>query len=140
MPNEREALAPGSGSALEPEPGDISIQLMPLSYGILILVSDPATERYEVAPAPGSLQRGQSFLNTRGTGLPAEPDLLGSAAAANRWLHKLQWPGTPWLPAMPRLTADDLTPLRELRGALQAQLEAGRDAPQTAPQPDLAHY
>jgi predicted RNA-binding Zn ribbon-like protein len=140
MPNEREALAPGSGSALEPEPGDISIQLMPLSYGTLILVSDPATERYAVAPAPGSLQRVQSFLNTRGTGLPAEPDLLVSAASANRWLRTLQWPGTPRLPAMPRLTADDLTPLRELRGALQAQLEAGRDAPQTAPQPDLAHY
>jgi len=38
------------------------------------------------------------------------------------------------------LTTDDLTPLRELREALQAQLEAGRDTPQTARQPDLAHH
>jgi predicted RNA-binding Zn ribbon-like protein len=41
------------------------------------------------------------------------------------------------------LTADDLTPLRELREALQAQLEAGRDTAETAEtahQPDLAHH
>jgi predicted RNA-binding Zn ribbon-like protein len=134
MPNEREALAPGSGSALEPKPSDMSIQLMLLSNGILMPVSDPATERYATALAPMSLQRVQSFLNTRGTGLPAKPDLLASPASANRWLRTLQWP------AAPRLTADDLTPLRELREALQAQLEAGRDAPQAAHQPDLAHH
>jgi predicted RNA-binding Zn ribbon-like protein len=128
MPNEREALAPGSGSALEPEPGDISIQLMPLSYGTLILVSDPATERYAVAPAPGSLQRVQSFLNTRGTGLPAEPDLLVSAASVIR--------GQSGHGGQPGRAG----PLRELREALQAQLEAGRDAPQAAHQPDLAHH
>jgi hypothetical protein len=38
------------------------------------------------------------------------------------------------------LTTDDLTPLRELREALQTQLEAGRDVPETAHQPDLAHH
>jgi predicted RNA-binding Zn ribbon-like protein len=113
---------------------------MLLSHGILILVSDPATERYATPLAPVSLQRVQSFLNTRGTGLPAKPDLLASPASANRWLRTLQWPATPRLPAMPRLPADDLTPLRELREALQAQLEAGRDAPQAAHQPDLAHH
>jgi predicted RNA-binding Zn ribbon-like protein len=37
------------------------------------------------------------------------------------------------------LTTDDLTPLRELREALQAQLEAGRDTQETAHQSHLAH-
>jgi predicted RNA-binding Zn ribbon-like protein len=97
-------------------------------------VSDPATERYAAAPAPASLQRVQSFLNTRSTGRPAEPDLLASATSANKWLRTLEWPATP------RLTADDVTALRELREALQAQLEAGRDTSQTAHQPDLAHH
>jgi predicted RNA-binding Zn ribbon-like protein len=90
-------------------------------------VSDPATERYAAAPAPVSLQRVQSFLNTRPAGRPAKPDLLASPASANTWLRTLQWPATP------RLTADDLTPLRELREALQAQLQAQL-------QPDLAHH
>jgi predicted RNA-binding Zn ribbon-like protein len=97
-------------------------------------VSDPATERYAAAPAPVSLQRVQSFLNTRSSGRPAEPDLLASATSANKWLRTLEWPATP------RLTADDVTALRELRDALQAQLEAGRDTSQTAHQPDLAHH
>jgi predicted RNA-binding Zn ribbon-like protein len=95
-------------------------------------MSDPATERFAAAPAPVSLQRVQSFLNTRSAGLPAKPDLLASPAPANRWLRTLQWPRTP------RLTTDDLTPLRELREALQAQLEAGRDTPEPAYQPGLA--
>src|SRR5260370_36540092 len=112
----------------------MSINLTLLLSGPLCLVADPATERCAAAPAPGSLQRVQSFLNTRSTGRPAEPDLLASPASANRWLRTLEWPTTP------RLTADDLTPLRELREALQAKLEAGRDTPQTAHQPDLAHH
>jgi predicted RNA-binding Zn ribbon-like protein len=100
-------------------------------------VSDPATERYAAAPAPVSLQRVQSFLNTRTASRRPGPDLLASPASANRWLRTLEWPATP------RLTADDLTPLRELREALQAQLEAGRDTrdtPETAHQPDLARH
>jgi predicted RNA-binding Zn ribbon-like protein len=94
---------------------------------------DPATERYAAAPAPVSLQRVQSFLNTRTAGRPAKPDLLASPASANSWLRTLQWPRTP------RLTTDDLTPLRELRAALQAQLEAGPDTPEPGHRPDLAH-
>jgi predicted RNA-binding Zn ribbon-like protein len=81
-----------------------------------------------------SLQRVQSFLNTRSAGRPAEPDLLASPASANSWLRTLEWPTTP------RLTTDDLTPLRELREALQAQLEAGRDTQETAHQSHLAHH
>jgi predicted RNA-binding Zn ribbon-like protein len=100
----------------------------------LVAMSDPATERYAAAPAPVSLQRVQSFLNTRSAGLPVEPDLLASPAPANRWLRTLEWPRTP------RLTADDLAPLRELREALQAHVEAGPDVPATAHQPDLAHH
>jgi len=97
-------------------------------------MSDPATERYAAAQAPVSLQRVQSFLNTRSAGLPVKPDLLASPASANRWLRTLEWPRTP------RLTADDLTPLRGLREALQAQLEAGPAVLATAHQPDLAHH
>jgi predicted RNA-binding Zn ribbon-like protein len=73
----------------------------------------------------------QSFLNTRSTGRPPEPDLLAGPASANSWLRTLAWP------ASPRLTTDDLPPLYELREGLQAQLEAGRTA-ETRPQPDLA--
>src|SRR5580704_1209372 len=111
----------------------MSVPLTLLSSGTLVPVSDPATERYAAAPAPVSLQRVQSFLNTRSAGRRAEPDLLASPASANRWLLTLEWP------SMPRLTADDLTPLRELREALQAQLQAGRDTPDTPHQTDLAH-
>ena len=96
------------------------------------MVSDPATERYAAAPAPASLRRVQSFLNTRSVGQLAEPDLLAGPAAANRWLRTLEWPTTP------RLTADDLGPLRELREVLQTQLEAGRDPSEPERQSDLA--
>jgi hypothetical protein len=47
-------------------------------------MSDPATERYAAAPAPVSLQRVQSFLNTRSAGLPVKPDLLASPAPAKK--------------------------------------------------------
>ena len=107
---------------------------MAIGSRTLVPMSDPATERYAAAPAPVSLQRVQSFLNPRSAGLPVKPDLLASPASANRWLRTLEWPRTP------RLTADDLTPLRGLREALQAQLEAGPAVLATAHQPDLAHH
>jgi hypothetical protein len=97
-------------------------------------MSDPATDRYAAAPAPALLRRVQSFLNTRSTGRPPEADLLAGPASANGWLRTLAWPATP------RLTADDLPPLYELRAALQAQLEAGRAAEEPPPEPDLARY
>jgi hypothetical protein len=93
-------------------------------------MSDPATERYAAAPAPMSLRRVQSFLNTRSAGRPPEADLLAGPASANSWLRTLEWPTSP------RLTTDDLQPLYELRAALQAQLEAGRAGSQS----DLAHH
>jgi predicted RNA-binding Zn ribbon-like protein len=99
----------------------------------LILMSDPATERYAAAPAPVLLRRVQSFLNTRSTGRPPEADLLAGPASANSWLRTLDWPATP------RLTTDDLPPLYELRESLQAQLEAARAA-ESRPQPDLARH
>jgi predicted RNA-binding Zn ribbon-like protein len=97
-------------------------------------MSDLATERYAAAPAPLLLRRVQSFLNTRSTGQPPEADLLAVPASANSWLRTLEWP------ASPRLTTDDLPPLYELREALQAQLEAGREASGSRPQPDLARH
>jgi hypothetical protein len=93
--------------------------------------SDPATERFAAALAPTSLQRVQSFLNTREAGMPVEPDLLARPGSANRWLRTFEWPSTP------RLTADDLTPLRELRQSLQAQLVVDRDDSRTS-QSDFA--
>jgi CGNR zinc finger len=93
---------------------------------------DPATERYAAAPAPESLRRVQSFLNTRSTGRPPEADLLAGPATANSWLRALEWP------ARPRLTTDDLPPLYELRAALQAALEADRAPAAPRSQPDLA--
>jgi hypothetical protein len=83
---------------------------------------DPATERFAAALAPASLQRVQSFLNTREGGLPVEPDLLAGPGTANSWLRTFDWPTTP------RLTTDDLIPLRDLRRSLQARLEVGHDS------------
>jgi hypothetical protein len=94
--------------------------------GSVVLVTDPATERFAAAQAPEALQRVQSFLNTRASGRPPEPDLLERPAIANTWLRTLDWP------TKPRLAADDMPPLRELRAALQAEIEA-RSV--TAPQP-----
>lgn len=86
----------------------------------MVVVTDPATERFAAAQAPESLRRVQSFLNTRASGRPPEPDLLERPGSANTWLRTLDWP------TKPRLSADDLPPLRELRQALQADIEAGR--------------
>lgn len=82
-------------------------------------MADPATDRYAATAAPAALRRVQSFLNTRAVGAP---DLLARPAAANAWLRTLDWPATP------RLREDDLVRLRELRAALQAQLEGRGDA------------
>jgi predicted RNA-binding Zn ribbon-like protein len=105
---------------------------MSIEMGAPDSVSDPASERFATAPAPVSLQRVQSFLNTRSAGLPVEPDLLARPASANRWLRTLEWPTTP------RLTVDDLAPLRELRKSLQSQVEIGGNTSPTAPRSDLA--
>jgi predicted RNA-binding Zn ribbon-like protein len=51
---------------------------------------------------------------------------LERPATANTWLRALDWP------TKPRLGSDDIPPLRELRAALQAEIEAGSGA---APQP-----
>lgn len=95
-------------------------------------MQDLATERYSAALAPVSLQHVQSFLNTRATGRPAETDLLASPTSANSWLRTLVWP------TKPRLSTDDLAPLRELRQALQSEVEAGPDASEHGRQSDLA--
>lgn len=92
---------------------------------------DAASERYTAAPAPTSLQRVQSFLNTRATGRPAEPDLLDSPKSANSWLRALDWP------TWPRLTTNDLIALRELRQALQSEVEGSRDGSEQAHHFDL---
>jgi predicted RNA-binding Zn ribbon-like protein len=95
-------------------------------------VPDPASERYAAAPAPVSLQRVQSFLNTRAAGRPTEPDLLTSPMSANSWLRTLDWP------TKPRLSTDDLAPLRALRQALQTEIEADPNASAHARPSDLS--
>ena len=104
--------------------------VMGAASGNVVVVTDPATERFGAAQAPESLQRVQSFVNTRATGRPPEPDLLERPASANTWLRSLDWP------KRPRLSADDLPPLRELREALQAEIEAGQGS---APRLQRAH-
>jgi predicted RNA-binding Zn ribbon-like protein len=98
----------------------------------VVVVNDPATERFAAAQAPEPLRRVQSFLNTRATGRPPEPDLLERPGSANTWLRTLDWP------TKPRLSADDLPPLRELREALQAEIEAGRGNPSRPQRSHLA--
>ena len=105
--------------------------LSQLTVGYDGLVSDPASERYAAALAPESLQRVQSFLNTRASGRPAEPDLLARPTSANSWLRTLDWP------TKPRLSTDDLAPLRELRQALQSEVEAGPYTSEQVPLSDL---
>jgi predicted RNA-binding Zn ribbon-like protein len=100
--------------------------------GSVVSVTDPATERFAAALAPESLQRVQSFLNTRASGRPPEPDLLERPATANAWLGTLDWP------TKSRLGADDLVPLRELREALQAEIEAGSDTASPSQRSSLA--
>jgi CGNR zinc finger protein len=118
------------------DPSNVGVHVILLSCqanrGAQPSVSDPATERFAAAAAPASLQRVQSFLNTREAGLPVEPDLLARPGSANGWLRTFDWPRTP------RLTADDLAPLRNLRHTLQAQLEVDQDSSQAASQSDLA--
>jgi predicted RNA-binding Zn ribbon-like protein len=97
-------------------------------------VPDPASERFTAAPAPRSLQRVQSFLNTRSAGLPVEPDLLARPSSANKWLRTFEWPTTP------RLTADDLTSLRELRQSLQELVEAGHNPAEKQSQLNFARH
>jgi hypothetical protein len=108
--------------------------VMSTESGAPASVRDPATERYSAALAPPSLQRLQSFLNTRSTGLPVEPDLLVRPGSANDWLRTFDWRTTP------RLNAADLTPLRELRQSLQALVEVGSDPSEKAIQLDLAGH
>jgi predicted RNA-binding Zn ribbon-like protein len=79
------------------------------------------------------LQRVQSFLNTRASGRPPEPDLLERPASANSWLRALDWP------TKPRLGADDLPPLKELREALQAEIESSRGTASRPRRSNLAH-
>jgi len=102
--------------------------------GAPVSVSDPASERFNAALAPLSLQRVQSFLNTRSTGLPIEPDLLARPASANEWLRTFEWPTTP------RLTTQDLIALRELRQSLQALIEVGSNPSETAIELDFSRH
>jgi predicted RNA-binding Zn ribbon-like protein len=95
-------------------------------------MADPATERYAAAPAPLSLRRVQSFMNTRAVGRLPEPDLLARPAAANEWLRSLDWHDAP------RMRADDLFALRQIRGALQAHFEALQAGEQPMAQQALA--
>jgi predicted RNA-binding Zn ribbon-like protein len=85
-----------------------------------------ASQRYELAPAPGGLGLVQDFLNTAGIG-GYGPDLLGDTALAGDWAAGAvrTWSAVRGLDVQPPPLSDaDLSKLRALRETI-AQLVAG---------------
>lgn len=92
----------------------------------------PATARYDLSPAPGSLGFVQDLLNTMSAGRPRQPDLLADIASARDWAGEAlaAWAGETGLdvPAV-TLGEDDLDPLRDLRVDLHTHV-ARADGPE----------
>lgn len=79
-----------------------------------------ASQRYGLAPAPGTLGLVQDFLNTKGIDGYA-PDLLADAGTAGEWLENAvrAWSALRGVEAKPPvLTAADLGRLRALRATI----------------------
>lgn len=72
----------------------------------------PATNRFQIRPAPDDLLLAQDILNTRGIAAHDMPDLLDDPISAQAWLDAVL--GSPTT----TLTAHDLRRLREFRAAL----------------------
>jgi hypothetical protein len=89
-------------------------------------MSQSASGRYGVPIGPPGLALVQDFLNTASAGRPAKPDLLSEASDAQAWLlhgvnlseplARCQQASGP----ANRLSADDLTQLREVRRFLRS--------------------
>jgi predicted RNA-binding Zn ribbon-like protein len=88
----------------------------------------PATARYGLDAAPGSLALVQDFVNTIPAGSPRGADLLGEPAAARAWLDDVlaTWSRLRGAPAdVVVLEESDLARLRRLRSALIDLIRAG---------------
>lgn len=88
----------------------------------------PATARYDLQPAPGTLGFVHDLLNTLSAGRPRQPDLLADVESAQGWADAAV---AAWIEEtgqdvpVVRLGDDDLDPLRDLRVDLHNHL-AGR--------------
>ncbi|MDQ0779044.1 putative RNA-binding Zn ribbon-like protein [Streptomyces aurantiacus] len=81
-------------------------------------MSWPATDRYDIEPAPSGLAFVQDFLNTLSAGKPRETDLLLDRRDAQAWLDEV-WPEE-------RKPGQQRSPV-ELHDADMASLRAFRD-------------
>jgi hypothetical protein len=95
----------------------------------------PATDRYDLPHAPGTLGFVQDVLNTQPTQHPPMPDLLADLVSAQQWLDGALafWSSQTGVPqTRVVLTDDDLGRLRDLRADLTALINStdrGRGAP-----------
>jgi len=95
----------------------------------------PATARYGLEPASGSLGLLQDLLNTVAAGSPRLADLLDDLGTAQLWVDHAtgEWSQSTGQP-MPGITLDvgGLAELRAFRGFLQALVAEGADADRAA--------
>src|SRR5581483_5150649 len=92
----------------------------------------PATTRYELEAAPGSLALVQDFVNTIPAGMPRGADLLADLVTAQAWLESAlaEWSRSRSLsPETVSLGESDLVNLRGLRSTLVDLMRAVRAAP-----------
>jgi predicted RNA-binding Zn ribbon-like protein len=86
-------------------------------------MSETASGRYRIDPAPEGLALVHDLLNTVSAGRPRQPDLLDSVDLAQHWLDAAadQWSARTQIAAPDglQLTARELAKLRSLRGRLR---------------------
>lgn len=103
---------------------------MPLSADYAEQMTWPATERYDLAPAPDGLGIVQDLLNTRPSPRQRSDDLLGTVRAAQQWANTAI---EAWAAAgghrtrRVRLTTADVAQLRALRDQLAALVRSQDD-------------
>ncbi|MGN9821483.1 CGNR zinc finger domain-containing protein [Streptomyces sp. SD11] len=90
----------------------------------------PATDRYDIEPAPDGLALVQDLLNTLSAGKPRETDLLLERADAQAWLDAVRQGRDPAQDQQPiHLDGDDVRHLRAFRDGLREWLaDAAADA------------
>ena len=90
-------------------------------------MSWPATTRYDLDPAPGTLALVQDFVNTIPAGSPRGADLLAELSAAQSWLDSalVEWCRSRGLPALEVVLSEaDLGKLKSLRADLVDRVRA----------------
>lgn len=102
----------------------------------------PATSRYSLDQAPGSLGLVHDFLNTISAGSPRRDDLLATPELTQAWVDGVAatWTdnsGTPWEPIT--ITGTDHERLRQLRDDLRHAITSRHGAHENdLPVPDAA--